>query len=96
MQAQLGESFEFDCAIVQIDGIFNSSLRGWFTLIMATFALGHMWNGVTTLFRDVFVVIYLIIDAHVKFGGFQKLGGSKYHNILHFVNKLRNLYLCTQ
>ncbi|XXG73057.1 hypothetical protein AAC387_Pa07g2038 [Persea americana] len=78
-RAQLGENFELDRATLKSDGVFRSSLRGWFTFGHATFALlfffGHIWHGARTLFREVFAGIDPDLDAQVEFGAFQKLGG---------------------
>ncbi|KAL4357354.1 hypothetical protein AHAS_Ahas09G0178300 [Arachis hypogaea] len=77
-RAQLGEIFELDRATLKSDGVFHSSLRGWFTFGHASFALlfffGHIWHGARTLFPDVFAGIDPDLDAQVEFGAFQKLG----------------------
>nr|KJB44424.1 hypothetical protein B456_007G251900 [Gossypium raimondii] len=77
-RAQLGEIFELDRATLKFDGVFCSSLRGWFTFRHALFALlfffRHIWHGARTLFRDVFAGIDPDLDAQVEFGAFQKLG----------------------
>ncbi|MBA0858804.1 hypothetical protein Goshw_000541 [Gossypium schwendimanii] len=77
-RAQLGEFFELDRATLKSDGVFCSSLRGWFTFGHALFALlfffEHIWHGARTLFRDVFAGIDPNLDAQVEFGAFQKLG----------------------
>nr|XP_048321779.1 photosystem II CP47 reaction center protein-like [Ziziphus jujuba var. spinosa] len=58
---KLGEIFELDRATLKSDGVFHSSLRGWFTFGHALFALlfffRHIWHGARTLFRDVFAGI---------------------------------------
>jgi photosystem II CP47 chlorophyll apoprotein len=76
-RAQLGEIFKFDHAILKSDGVFHSSPRGWFTFNHATFAFlfffRHLWHGVETLFRGVFVGIDPDQDSQIEFKAFQKI-----------------------
>jgi photosystem II CP47 chlorophyll apoprotein len=77
-RSQLGEIFEFDRGILQSDGVFRSSPRGWFTFGHLCFALlfffGHIWHGSRTIFRDVFAGIDPDLDEQIEFGAFEKLG----------------------
>jgi photosystem II CP47 chlorophyll apoprotein len=76
--SQLGELFEFDRSVLQSDGVFRSSPRGWFTFGHLSFALlfffGHIWHGARTIFRDVFTGIDLDLEEQIEFGAFLKLG----------------------
>jgi photosystem II CP47 chlorophyll apoprotein len=77
-RSQLGEIFEFDRTILESDGVFRSSPRGWFTFGHLSFALlfffGHIWHGARTIFRDVFAGIDPDLEEQIEFGAFQKLG----------------------
>ena len=77
-RSQLGEIFEFDRAILQSDGVFRSSPRGWFTFGHLSFALlfffGHIWHGARTIFRVVFSGVDAELDKEIEFGILQKLG----------------------
>jgi len=79
-RAQLGEIFEFDRAILQSDGVFRSSPRGWFTFGHLSFALlfffGHIWHGARTIFRDVFAGIDVEFKDELEFGTYLKLGDT--------------------
>ncbi|MBM0213227.1 hypothetical protein JHZ67_29605 [Pseudomonas syringae pv. maculicola] len=63
----MGEIFELDCVILKFDGVFCSSLRGWFmfgyVLFVLFFFFGYIWYGVRIFFRDVFVGIDLDLDV---------------------------------
>ena len=60
-----------DPATVKKDGVFRSSIRGWFTFGHTSFALlflfGHIWHGAKILFRDVFAGSDPDLDAQVEF-----------------------------
>jgi photosystem II CP47 chlorophyll apoprotein len=77
-KAQLGELFQFDRKKLDSDGVFRSSVRGWYTFAHLNFALlfflGHLWHGGRTLFRDVFAGIGAEAIERVEFGAYQKLG----------------------
>jgi photosystem II CP47 chlorophyll apoprotein len=79
-RSQLGEIFEFDRVTMQSDGVFRSSVRGWFTFGHLCFGLlfffGHIWHGARTIFRDVFAGIDPNINEQIEFGRFQKLGDA--------------------
>jgi photosystem II CP47 chlorophyll apoprotein len=77
-KAQLGEVFEFDRITLASDGVFRTSVRGWYTFAHLSFALlfflGHLWHGGRTIFRDVFAGIGTEVLEQVEFGAFTKLG----------------------
>ena len=77
-KAQLGEVFEFDRTTLKSDGVFRSSLRGWYTYshvnLALLFFLGHLWHGARTLFQDVFTGIGAGVTEQVEFGVYTKLG----------------------
>lgn len=53
--------FEFDWIILEFDGVFRSSLCGWYIFgyvnFVFLFFFGYLWYGGCILFRDVFVGI---------------------------------------
>jgi photosystem II CP47 chlorophyll apoprotein len=79
-KAQFGELFIFNRDKLKSDGVFRSSVRGWYTFAHLNFALlfflGHLWHGGRTLFRDVFAGIGAEAIEQVEFGAFEKLGDS--------------------
>nr|CAA34016.1 chlorophyl A apoprotein (51Kd) photosystem II [Euglena gracilis] len=76
--AQLGEIFDFNRSILQSDGVFRSSPRGWFTFGHLSFALifffGHIWHGARTLFKYLLAGIDPDLEEEIEFGTFEKLG----------------------
>jgi photosystem II CP47 chlorophyll apoprotein len=79
-RAQLGEILDFDRDTSRADGVFRSSLRGWFSFGHISFALlflfGHWWHAARTLFRDVFTGIDVNASEQVEFGAFNKVGAE--------------------
>lgn len=61
-KAQLGQVFTYVQILNSIsDGVFRTSIRGWFTLAHSLFTfiflLGHIWHGGRTFFRDIWLGI---------------------------------------
>jgi len=59
-KTQLGSIFTFTpIAGLSFDGVFRTSVRGWFTfahsLFVFGFLIGHVWHGGRALFRDVWL-----------------------------------------
>jgi len=79
-KSQLGEVFEFDKTVLESDGVFRTTPRGWYTFGHANFALifflGHLWHGGRTLFKEIFAGIGDEVIEQVNFGAFEKLGDA--------------------
>ena len=85
-KAQLGEIFTFASpGASSLDGVFRTSIRGWFTLAHSLFTflplVGHIWHGGRSLFRDTWLGLLgclrrrLAVGNHaVEYGQCEKLG----------------------
>jgi photosystem II CP47 chlorophyll apoprotein len=59
-KTQLGSVFTFTPAAgLSFDGVFRTSMRGWFTFAHSLFTfgslVGHIWHGGRALFRDIWL-----------------------------------------
>ena len=59
-KTQLGSVFTFtQAAGLSFDGVFRTSMRGWFTFAHSLFTfgslVGHIWHGGRALFRDIWL-----------------------------------------
>ena len=84
-KAQLGEIFEFNRTLLNSDGVFRSSPRGWYTFAHIIFGIlfffGHLWHGSRALYSDIFSGIGTEVLDQVEFGELRKLGDKGTKNI---------------
>ncbi len=81
-KAQLGEIFTFASlgasSPLKIDGVFRTSIRGWFTLAHSLFTflplVGHAWHGGRSLFRDAWLGLLRSSSDSAEYGQCEKLG----------------------
>lgn len=79
-KAQLGQIFTFasPSALLTVDGVFRTSIRGWFTLAHSLFTflplLGHIWHATRSLFRDLWLGVLRSSSDAVEYGKCEQLG----------------------
>jgi photosystem II CP47 chlorophyll apoprotein len=78
-KTQLGQIFTFtQVAGLAVDGVFRTSVRGWFTLAHSLFTFGslegHIWHGGRALFRDAWLGVLGSTNEAVEYGLNEKLG----------------------
>jgi len=79
-KAQFGQMLAFDRKTSAADGVFRTSLRGWFTFGHACLAFlfwfGHLWHGGRSLFKAIWTGVTTSSEllAGVEYGRNEKLG----------------------
>lgn len=78
-KAQLGQVFTFAALAWQgRDGVFRTSIRGWFTLAHSLFTflplVGHIWHASRSLFRDLWLGVLRSSSDAVEYGKCEQLG----------------------
>jgi len=78
-KAQLGQLFTFaSLGASTVDGVFRTSIRGWFTLAHSLFVflflIGHVWHGGRSLFRGAWLGVLRSTRDAVEYGKCEKLG----------------------
>jgi len=79
-KAQLGEIFTFErSSSAAADGLFRTSVRGWFTYSHALFVLflvqGHLWHAARSLFKDIWTGVRASEGAMAEYGAGERLRG---------------------
>lgn len=76
-KAQFGEIFSYDKKTVGSDGVFRTSVRGWFSFAHVTLALlfflGHLWHAARALFKDIWTGVSFV-EMTTNSGRNEKLG----------------------
>jgi len=79
-KAQLGQIFTFASlgTLLTVDGVFRTSIRGWFTLAHSLFTFlflfGHIWHAARSLFRDLWLGVLRSSSDIVEYGKYERLG----------------------
>ena len=79
-KAQFGQMLAFDRKTSAADGVFRTSLRGWFTFghmcLAFLFWFGHLWHGSRSLFKAIWTGVTTSSEllARVEYGRNEKLG----------------------
>lgn len=77
-KAQFGSIFSFDRKTVRSDGVFRTSIRGWYTFSHATFAifflLGHLWHAARAFFKEIWTGVSFNNVETIEYGYNEKLG----------------------
>jgi photosystem II CP47 chlorophyll apoprotein len=81
LKAQFGEIFTFDKTTAASDGVFRTTVRGWYSFshlaLALLFLFGHLWHGGRALFQDLTAGITIeIIQDNVEYGLNEKMGDS--------------------
>jgi photosystem II CP47 chlorophyll apoprotein len=82
-KAQFGQIFTFDKQCVGSDGVFRTSIRGWYFFSHATFSLlflfGHLWHAGRALFRDLWTGLSITYEtlSLIEYGQNERLGSVK-------------------
>ena len=79
-KAQFGSIFTFDRKTLRSDGVFRTSIRGWYafshTSLSIIFIFGHLWHASRTLFKSIWTGINLKNLYLSEYGINKKLGDS--------------------
>jgi photosystem II CP47 chlorophyll apoprotein len=81
-KAQFGQIFTFDKRPTSSDGVFRTTIRGWYSFshlsLAFLFFFGHLWHSGRAFFKDIWTGIFTSIDtiAAVEYGRNEKLGES--------------------
>lgn len=77
-KSQFGEIFTFDKKTGQIDGVFRTSPKCWYSFSHITLAFifffGHLWHAGRALFQDIWTGVNIISLYQVEYGRNEKLG----------------------
>jgi photosystem II CP47 chlorophyll apoprotein len=81
LKAQFGEIFTFDKNAASSDGVFRTTIRGWYSFshlsLGLIFLFGHLWHGGRSLFQDLTAGITIeLVQAVVEYGGNEKMGDN--------------------
>jgi photosystem II CP47 chlorophyll apoprotein len=81
LKSQFGEIFTFDKNGPESDGVFRTSVRGWYGFSHLTLSLlfffGHLWHAARALFKDLSSGITLSSGDVVEYGVNEKLGDAE-------------------
>ena len=79
-KAQFGEIFTFDKKTTAADGVFRTSVRGWYsfshTALAFLFWFGHLWHASRAVFQDLWKGLSLAFQSEVEYGRNEKLGDN--------------------
>ena len=74
-KSQFGEIFSFDRTLLESDGVYRTTLRGWYSFTHVSLSLiflyGHLWHGSRTFFEDIWTGIS---ELPSEYGSTEKLG----------------------
>ena len=77
---KFGETFAFDKKGVSGDGVFRTSIRGWYTfthvLLSSIFFFGHLRHASRSLFRDLWTGVTVDSMYETDYGRNEKFGYS--------------------
>ncbi len=77
-KAQLGEIFTFEKKTTAADGVFRTSVRGWYSFSHTAFALlfffGHLWHASRAVFQDLWTGVTIESLHQLEYGRNEKLG----------------------
>jgi photosystem II CP47 chlorophyll apoprotein len=81
LKAQFGEIFSFDKNSASSDGVFRTTIRGWYSFshlsLGLIFLFGHLWHGGRSLFQDLTAGITIeVIQDVVEYGINEKMGDT--------------------
>jgi photosystem II CP47 chlorophyll apoprotein len=79
-RSQFGELFLFNRLWTQSDGLWRTSVRGWFSFahlfLSALFLLAHLWHAARTFFSDIWTGVTVELVRDSEFGINVKLGDA--------------------
>jgi photosystem II CP47 chlorophyll apoprotein len=77
-KAQFGEIFTFEKKTASSDGLWRTSIRGWYSFSHVTFSFiflfGHLWHAARSLFKDVWTGVLILSQSKLEYGRNEKLG----------------------
>jgi photosystem II CP47 chlorophyll apoprotein len=78
-KSQFGSIFEFDRRSIKSDGVYRTTIRGWFTFshitLVTFFLLGHLWHASRSFFKDLWTGVSInTISVTSEYGYNEKLG----------------------
>jgi len=77
-KAQFGSIFSFDRKTLRSDGVFRTSIRGWYTFshvsLALLFLLGHLWHAARAFFKEIWTGVSFNKVEVVEYGYNEKLG----------------------
>jgi photosystem II CP47 chlorophyll apoprotein len=82
LKSQFGEIFTFDKNSPSADGVFRTTVRGWYSFshlaLALIFLFGHLWHGGRALFQDLTAGITIeVIQEVVEYGSNEKMGDNQ-------------------
>ena len=74
-KAQFGEIFTFNRTLLSSDGVYRTTIRGWYSfshlVLSLIFLYGHLWHASRTLFEDIWTGL---TTASPEYSSNEKLG----------------------
>ena len=79
-KAQFGEILTFNKKTASSDGLWRTSIRGWYSFSHVTsspiFLFGHLWHTTKCLYADIWTGVSIQSQSKLEYGRNEKLGDN--------------------